>query len=316
MPKSLVRADAGPPVVELLVEPSWEVQRAAELAGTPVSMSSVAQQVATPSFSLPLDLGALDPGFVASEGYVNVLVVARYAGRVMSWGTTVWPRDRLVQVPTLDMAKAVPPPGGSDAGALSVEPQAAPCGQIVWGDYNGPYETKIMNVMNHEDIQAAATCAWRGSTSTTLGFLTNGPDWVAGGTMTREADETLGFVAHPANARIQTLWTYRERTVVCIGRQNVPYNHAGRGSTPAITHVNHPYCGGFYYPPDDKYLRDYGNNQTFAVGLRVYGIDLSSQAGCSETAKLRFRFTDTRGVVCGNDPYLVEASPKVDARPA
>ncbi len=316
VPRGSTHADAGPPVIELLVEPTWEVERAAELAGTPVSMSSVAQQAATPSFSLPLDLDALDPSFVAPEGYVNVLVVARYGGRVTSWGTTVWPGDRVVEVPPLNMADAVVPPGGADAATFSVEPQAAapPCGQIIWGDYNGPYDTKIMDVMNHTDITSNATYAYGGSTSTTLGFLTNGPSWQVGGTMTVGSGSSGGFIAHPTNRRVQALWMYRERAVVCVGNQNVPYNYYGRGSTPSISHVNYGNCGRYYYR-GEQYFHSYNDNQTYSVGLTVYGIGLSSKAGYSSTARLEFTF-GVRGKVCGNDRNLGEMSPKVDARPA
>ncbi|GIV01134.1 MAG: hypothetical protein KatS3mg014_2749 [Actinomycetota bacterium] len=311
VPRSLVQAGAEPPVVELLVEPSWEVQHAAELAGTPVSMSIVARQSATPSFTLPLDLGALDPRFVAAEGYVNVLVVARYGDRVTSWGTTVWPGDSLVQVPALDMSKGVVPPGGG-AGSLWVEPQAPTCLQIVWGDYNGPYDTKIMDVMNASNIPSTATYAYGGSTSTTLGYLTNGPNWQVGGTMTVGTGSSTGFVAHPTNARIQALWMYRERAVICVGNQNVPYNYYGRGSTPSITHVKYSNCGGYYYP-GEQYFHEYNSNQTYSAGLTVYGISLSSKAGYSSTARLEFTF-QVRGKVCGSSKTLGEASPKVDAR--
>jgi hypothetical protein len=315
VPRSLAQATAGSPVVELLVEPSWEVERAAELAGVPISMSSVAQQQATPSFALSLDLSALDPRLVNPEGYVNVLVTARLGDRVTSWGTTVRPSDggTVLQAPALDMSKAVVPPGGG-AGTLSVEPQAAPCLQIIWGDYNGPYQTKIMDVMNDTYIGSNATYAAGGSTATTLGFLTNGPNWQVGGTMTVGSGSSGGFVAHPTNARIQALWMYRERTVVCVGNQNVPYSYYGRGNTPSITHVKYSNCGHYYYP-GDQYFHDYNSNQTYSAGLTVYGIGLSSQAGYSSTARLEFTF-QVRGKVCGNSETLGEMSPKVDARPA
>lgn len=316
VPRSLAQASGGSPVVELLVEPSWEVQRAAELAGAPVSMSSVARQQATPSFALPLDLDALDARFVNPEGYVNVLVTARLGDRVTSWGTTVWPSDRgsVLPVPALDMAKAVVPPGGAGNRALSVEPQVAPCGQILWLDYNGPYDTKIMDVMNHRDISSTATYAAGGSTATTLGFLTGGSgSWGVGGTMTVGSGSSGGFIAHPTNARIHALWMYRERAVQCYGTQNVPYNYYGRGSTPSITHVKFYNCGGGY-GPGDTYFHEYNSNQTYTAGLTVYGISLSSKAGYSSTARLEFTFR-VRGKVCGNSATLGEQSPRVEARP-
>lgn len=317
VPPSMVRAaapDTGPPTVELLVEPTWEIQRAAEAAGEPVSVVSVARTAATPSFSLSLDLDALGPRFVAEEGYVNVMVAARYGGRVSTWGTTVWPGDTVKEVPTLDMSRAAVPPGSGGTGTLSVEPQVAPCLQIIWGAYNGPYDTKIMDVMNTSSIDSTATYFYQGSTATTLGYLTNGPDWTAGGTMTTSSSSGSGFIAHPTNARIHALWMYRERAVVCVGNQNVPYNYYGRGSTPSITHVNYRHCGDYYYP-GDRYAHDHSSNQTYSAGLKVYGINLSSQAGYSSTARLKFEF-HVRGQVCGNSSTRGEDSPKVDARPA
>lgn len=32
---------------------------------------------------------------------------------------------------------------------------------------------------------------------------------------------------------------YRERAVVCVANQNVPYNCYGKGSQPSSTHVDH-----------------------------------------------------------------------------
>ncbi len=316
VPARMVRAagpDAGPPTVELLVEPSWRVERAADAAGELVSVSSVARATATPSFSLSLDLGSLDPRFVADEGYVNVLVAASYGGRVSTWGVSVWPGEAVVQVPAFDMSRAAVPPGAvATRGASSVDP-TPPCGAIVWGAYNGPYETKIMDVMNAANIPSTATYANGGSTSTTLGFLTNGPNWTVGGTMTTSSSSSTGFSAGATNQRIQALWEYRERAVICIANQNVPYNYYGRGSTPSITHVNYSNCGGFYYP-GEQYFHQYNDNQTYSAGLTVYGISLSSKAGYSSTARLEFTF-QVRGKVCGSSATLGEASPKVDARP-
>ncbi len=309
----VARPDAGPPTVELLVEPAWQVERAAEAAGEPVSVVSVAHTTAAPSFSLSLDLDSLDPRFVADEGYVNVMVAARDGGRVSTWGTTVWPGDTVKKVPAFDMSRAGPPPGSGAAVASSPEP-TPPCGTIVWGDYNGPYDTKIMDVMNTSSIDSTATYFYQGSTATTLGYLTGGPNWSVGGTMTTSASSGSGFIAHPTNARIQALWMYRERAVICYANQNVPYNYYGRGSTPSITHVNYSYCGGLYYP-GETYFHDDSSNQTYSAGLRVYGINLSSQAGYSQTARLEFTF-HVRGKVCGSSSTRGEDSPKVDARPA
>ncbi|HXF72294.1 MAG TPA: hypothetical protein VNO79_06765 [Actinomycetota bacterium] len=313
VPPSVARVagpDAGPPTVELLVEPTWEVQRAAEAAGEPVSVVSVAQTTAAPSFSLSLDLDSLDPRFVADEGYVNVMVAARYGGQVSTWGTTVWPGDTAKRVPAFDMSKAVVPPGGG-AGPLSVEAQAPPCGQIIWGDYNGPYQTKIMDVMNPSSIDGWGSYFNEGSTSTTLGYLSNGPSWTVGGTMTTSSSTGTGFRVPAQDQRIQALWMYRERAVVCVGNQNVPYNYYGKGNQPSITHVNYPYCGNVY-PVDGYYRHGSTRNQTYSAGLTVYGINLSSQAGYSSTATIEFKF-HVRGKVCGNNSTLGESSPKVEA---
>ncbi|GEM_PF-5773217 len=304
--------DPGPPTVELLVEPTWSVERAADVSGESVSMLSVAQGAATPSFSLPLDLGSLDPRFVADEGYVNVLVAASYGARVTTWGVSVWPGDSVVQVPVLDMSQAVVPPSGRAGGpSRSVDP-TPPCGTIVWGAYNGPYQTKIMDVMNPSTIPGTGTYFLGGSTATTLGFLTNGPNWTVGGTMTTSSSSSTGFSAGATNQRIQALWEYRERAVICIANQNVPYNYYGRGNTPSITHVNYSYCGGTYNP-GDTYAHSHNSNQTYSIGLTVYGVSLSSQAGYSSTASLTFRF-NVRGKVCGNSSTQGENSPKVEAQ--
>jgi hypothetical protein len=276
VPARMMRAagpDPGPPTVALLVEPKWSVEQAADAAGELVSVSSVGEGTATPSFSLPLDLGSLDPQFVADEGYVNVLVAASYGGRVASWGVSVWPGDTVVQVPAFDMSQAVVPPGGGTGGpSRSVDP-TLPCGTIVWGAYNGPYETKIMDVMNPSTIPGMASYFNGGSTSTTLGFLTNGPNWTAGGTMTTSSAAMTGFNVPAQNQRIQALWEYRERTVVCIANQNVPYNYYGHGTQPSITHVNYPYCGATYLVNSD-YYHNATSNQTYSVGLTVYGVNL------------------------------------------
>lgn len=210
------------------------------------------------------------------------------------------------------MSQAAVPPGGRVAGAPSIDAPTPPCGAIVWGNYNGPYQTKIMDVMNRSTIPGTATYFYDGSTSTTLGYLTNGPNWTVGGTMTSSSSTTTGFSAGTTNQRVQALWMYRERAVVCYANQNVPYNYHGRGSTPSITHVNYSYCGKTYYP-GDSYTHSYNGNQTYSVGLTVYGIGLSSKAGYSSTASLKSRF-NVKGKACGNSSTLGETSPKVDAR--
>lgn len=313
IPASMARAarsDAGPPTVELLVEPNWEVQQAAEAAGGSVSVLSVAQTTATPSFSLSLDPASLDPSFVADEGYVNVMVAAHYGGRVSTWGVTVWPGDTAEEVPPFDMSQAPVPPGG-DVAPASVEPTVPICGTIVWGDYNGPYETKIMDVMNPSKIEGRGSYFWGGSTATTLGYLTNGPNWSVGGTITTSSSTGSGFSVPAQNQRIQSLWMYRERQVVCIANQNVPYNYYGKGDQPSIAHVKYTNCGGIY-PVGGDYIHSSTNNQTYSAGLTVYGINLSSKAGYDSTATIKFHF-NVRGKVCGNSSTLGENSPKVEA---
>lgn len=293
--------------------PPWTRGKGVSVRRSVVSVVTIlAQGTASPSFSLSLDPGALDPRFVADEGYVNVMVVARYGGRTLTWGTTVWPGDTVVRVPTMDMSNAVVPPGSADAVSLSVEPQVAPCLTIVWGDYNGPYQTKIMDVMNPPAIEGWGSYFNEGSTATTLGYLTNGPNWTVGGTITTSNATETGFRVPAQNQRIQALWMYRERAVVCVGNQNVPYNYYGKGNQPSITHVRYKYCGSTY-PAGGQYRHGSTENQTYAAGVTVYGINLSSRAGYSSTATIEFRFT-VPGKVCGNSATLGESSPKLDAQ--
>jgi hypothetical protein len=55
-------------------------------------------------------------------------------------------------------------------------------------------------------------------------------------------------------------------------------------------------------------------NQTYSAGITVYGVGLSSQAGYTSTATIRFHFNE-KGGVCGNNSTFGEASPIVDAHP-
>jgi hypothetical protein len=318
VPVSLPDA-AGPPTVELLVEPTWEVQQAAEAAGEIVSVLSVAEAPATPSFSLSLDLDALGPEFVNDEGYVNVMVAAKHGGRVSTWGVPVWPGDSIKEIPAFDMARAPVPPAGplSDAevsarSATELAAAAPPCGSIVWYNFNGPYQTKVMDIMNPSVIPGRGSYFHGGSTSTTLGYLKKGTtNWQVGGTMTTGSSASTGFDVPAVSQRIQALWMYRERAVVCVGNQNVPVNYYGKGNQPSITHVKYTNCGSAY-PPGGNYVHSSTRNQTYSVGVTVYGIGLSSQAGYTSTATIRFHFNE-KGRVCGNSSTLGEASPKVDA---
>jgi hypothetical protein len=238
---------------------------------------------------------------------------------VSTWGEPVGPGDSIKEIPAFDMSKAHAPPAGplSDArvsarSATELTTAAVPCGAIVWYNFNGPYQTRIMDIMNPSTIPGRGSYFYQGSTSTTLGYLKTGTtNWQVGRTMTRGSSAGTGFHVPAVSQRIQAQWMYRERAIVCVGNQNVPYHYNAKGNQPSITHVKYSNCGSAY-PPGSNYVHSLNRSQTYSVGVTVYGIGLSSQAGYSSTATLKFHFNE-KGRVCGNSSILGEASPKVEA---
>ena len=94
-------------------------------------------------------------------------------------------------------------------------------------------------------------------------------------------------------------------------KENRAYNYYGRGNTPLIAHTEFSNCSGAYHS-GDSYFHNYSSNQTYAAGLTVFSISLSSQAGYVSTAQIRFNFTGT-GNVCGSNSKKGEDSPRVEA---
>jgi hypothetical protein len=168
-----------------------------------------------------------------------------------------------------------------------------------------------MDVMNPSVIPGRGSYFYLGSTSRTLGYLKEGTaNWQVGGTMTTGSSVGTGFDTPAVSQRIQAQWMYRERAIVCVGNQNVPVHYYAKGTQPSITHVKYTNCGS-PYPPGSNYVHSSNRNQTYPVGVAVFGIGLSSQAGYT-SPRFRFHFNE-KGRVCGNSSTLGEASPKVDA---
>lgn len=207
-----------------------------------------------------------------------------------------------IQVPALDMSRAPRLP----------ETRRPGCGQISWGAINGPYNVKVLDVYAQGPVQGNGTYMYSTSTSTTLGLLVKGPggDWQAGGTWTDSDRNGAGFSANVKDKRLQALWRYRERVVICLGGQNVPWDYVGKGLEIALAHVNFGNCGMTYHA-GDEYLRTSHANQTYSFGLYVYGIGLQSQAGLHTSMRLKFHFNGN-GKVCGNTGQA-ENAPIVEA---
>ena len=266
------------------------------------------------NFAMDVNVSNLPATYLTDEGHVEIEVSAVYMGSVAEFFTTE-PEANVTAsfvIPPIDVGRV-------EANLASLQTssvEAATCSpHWVSGSENGPYQTKIMDVMALGQVTGTGTYSYGGSTSTTLGILAQSPisgNWSASGTSTIGTSSSTGFQASSIkDKRLFAQFKYRKYIDGYCQTLNKPYNFYGRGNTNSIGHSNYSNCGGTYRV-GDLYTHSSTSNQTYSNGLTVFSIGLSSRAGYTSTASLKFKF-NARGNVCGNNSSLGESSPIVEA---
>jgi hypothetical protein len=270
-------------------------------------------------FTLDLDLQTLPGTYETADGTVEIEVTAFADSKVRVYFTTEPSANASsdVTIPPMDLAEGGVAPAALANAAAGAEPMAVATCSPHWinNSDNGPYQTKIMDVLAVGQVNGTGSYANGGSTSTTLGVLAQGAisgNWSASGSSTIGTSGTTGFQATPIkDKRLYGQFIYRKWIDGYCQTLNKPHHYYGRGNTLSISHPNYSACGGNYFN-GDLYTHTHNNNQTYSNGLTVFGVGLSSHAGYVASASLKFNF-NARGNVCGSNASLGETSPIVEA---
>src|SRR6266508_6484469 len=145
-----------------------------------VSLGSVLADSAG-HYVMDLDISGLSSNYVDNDGHVEIMLTAEYNGMVNS---TFSPDASTVEASSitfdnLDVAGGINSPNGPAAATCQPHP--------ISGSENGPYQTKLMDVMAQGKVTGTGTYSNGGCTSTTLGVEALGVisgNWGASGTAT------------------------------------------------------------------------------------------------------------------------------------